>query len=47
MEIEWKRVAPVTPLPLKETGTVGSSGSFDGMLSVVDLAPVDVGLKTT
>ena len=37
----------VTPFPLKGTVTVASSGSFDGILSAADLAPVDVGLNTT
>ena len=35
------------PIPLKVISTVDSSGSFDGIDKVADLAPVEVGLKTT
>ncbi|MBA7639430.1 hypothetical protein ES703_47088 [subsurface metagenome] len=37
----------LTPVPLKETSTVASSGSFEVIANVADLLPVEVGLKVT
>ena len=38
---------PSTPFPFKDTVTVASSRSLEGISSVADLVPVEVGLNTT